>query len=74
VWNVQKKTDTSSDRDNWNHLKIIQKISNKRAWKAEHHGTTENGHIGHCPRTSGSTNVKVQGVCYGKQQYMYPTL
>jgi hypothetical protein len=61
-----EKTDTSSERGNLNLLKGIQKISNKHTWKAEHHGTTENSHVGHCARTSGITDVKIQEVCYGK--------
>ena len=66
MWNVKNKTDTNSDRGNWNRLKIIQKISNKRTWKAEYHGTTENSHTGHCAHTSGIIDVKVPHVCYGK--------
>lgn len=61
-----EKIGTSSDRGNLNRLKVTQKISNKRTWKAEHHGTTVNSHVGHCARTSGSTDVKVQDVCCGK--------
>jgi hypothetical protein len=66
VWNVKNKTNTNCDRGNWNRPKIIQKIPNKRTWKAEHHGTTENNHTGHCAHTSGSIGVKVLDVCYGK--------
>ena len=29
----KNKSDTSNNRDNWNHLKIIQKISKRHKWK-----------------------------------------
>jgi hypothetical protein len=66
VWNVKNKTDTNKDTGNWNRLKIIQKISDKRTWTAQHHGTTETSHTGHCAHISGSTDVKIPEFCYGK--------
>ena len=66
VWNIKNNIATNNDRGNWNRLEIIQKISNKRTWKAECNGTTENSHTGHCARIAGSTDVKVQDVCYEK--------
>jgi hypothetical protein len=60
MWNVKNKCDTSSNRGNWNHFKIIKKIPEQHTGKARNQGTTENSHIGHCTHTSGSTNAKVQ--------------
>jgi ribosomal protein L14E/L6E/L27E len=56
----KNKCDTSNDRGNWNHLKIIHKIPQQRTGKPQSQGATENSHIGHCTRTAESTNVKVQ--------------
>jgi hypothetical protein len=42
--------------------KIIEKIPEQHAGKARDEGTTENGHVGHCARSVGSTNVKVQKI------------
>ena len=49
-------------RDNWNHLKIIQEISEQRSGKAQKQGTTENSHIGHYVHSLESTDVKVQNI------------
>jgi hypothetical protein len=38
MWNV-KTSDTSNNRGNWNHLKIIQKIPEQRTGKASNQGT-----------------------------------
>lgn len=51
-----------SDRDIWNHLKVIQKIPEQHIGLAQNQGTAKNGHTGHCTHTSGSTNVKVQNI------------
>jgi hypothetical protein len=56
----KNKCDTSNNRDNWNHFKIIEKIPEQRTGKARNQGTTENSHIGHCTHTAESTDVKVQ--------------
>ena len=40
MWNVQSKTDTSSNIGNWNHLQIIQKIPDQQTGKARNQGTT----------------------------------
>jgi len=48
-----EKTDTSYNRDNYNYLKIVQKIPQQITWKA-HQGTTENIPTGHCTHTSES--------------------
>ena len=37
----------SSNRGNWNHLKIIQKIREQNTGKAQNRGTTEISHIGY---------------------------
>ena len=54
--------------DNWDRLKIVQKIPDQYTWTARQQGTTDNRHIGHCAHraTSENTNVKVQNVCHGK--------
>jgi hypothetical protein len=43
----KNKCDTSNNRGNWNHLKIIQKIAGQHNGKARNQGTTENSHTGH---------------------------
>jgi hypothetical protein len=55
-----KESDISNNRDNWNHLKIIQKMPEQYTGKALTQGTTENNHMGHCTHASESSNVKVQ--------------
>ena len=62
----KNKTDNSNDRGKWNPLKIIQKIPEQQIGKAQNPGTTDNRHIGHCTRTSESTNIKVQHIQHGK--------
>jgi hypothetical protein len=47
----KNKCDTSNNRGNWNHFKIIQKIPEQRTGKARNQGTTENSHSGHCTHT-----------------------
>jgi hypothetical protein len=56
----KNKCDTRNKRENWNHLKMIQKIPEQHNGKTRNQGTTENSHIGHCTHTSESTNVKVK--------------
>jgi hypothetical protein len=56
----KNKCDTSNNRGNLNHFKIIQKIPEQRTGKLRSQGATENSHIGHCTHTAESTNVKVQ--------------
>jgi Asp-tRNA(Asn)/Glu-tRNA(Gln) amidotransferase C subunit len=54
------KCDTSNNRGNWNHFKIIQKIPEQRTGNPRSQGATENSHIGHGTHTAESTNVKAQ--------------
>jgi hypothetical protein len=54
----KNKCNTSNNRGNWNHLKIIQKIPEQRTGNPRSQGATENSHIGHCTHTAESTNVK----------------
>jgi hypothetical protein len=54
MWNVKPKVIPG----NWNHLKIIQKVSERHTGKAQNKGTTENTHIGHCTHISGRNNVR----------------
>jgi hypothetical protein len=58
----KNKSDTSNNRGNWNHLKIIHKIPEQHTWNARNQGTAENSHIGHCTHTSEGTNVKVRNI------------
>jgi hypothetical protein len=46
MWNIKNKSAASSNRGDWDHLNIIQKIPEQRNLKAEHQGTIENSHIG----------------------------
>ena len=55
----KSKTDTSNNRDNWNHLKITRGIPEQHNWKVIHQGTTENTHMSHCKHTPQSIHVKV---------------
>ena len=50
----------NNNRDDWDYLKVIQKIREEYTKKTRSQGTTENSHIGHCTHTSESTNVKIQ--------------
>jgi hypothetical protein len=50
--------DASSNRDNWNHFKILQKIFEQHTRKARYQGTTENSYIGHITHTAESANVE----------------
>ena len=61
----KNKIDTRKNRIKWNHLKIIQKISEKHNWKHIKELQTSR-HTGHCAHTAGSINVKVRNVWHGK--------
>jgi hypothetical protein len=63
---LKKRYDTSNNRGNWNHHKMIQKISEQHTGKARNQGATENSHIGHGTHTSESTKVKVQNIQHRK--------
>jgi hypothetical protein len=54
----KNKSYTSNNRGNWNHLKIIQKISEQRNGKARNQENTKNSHTGYCTHTAESANVK----------------
>jgi hypothetical protein len=67
MWNVQNKGDTSNNRGNSDHLKIIQKVRDQCIWKALHQQITKkNSHVCHCANTSESTTVNVQDFYHGK--------
>jgi hypothetical protein len=53
--NNNNKSDNSSNRGNWNHLKLIQKIPQQHTCKARNQMTTQNSHTGHCTHTAEST-------------------
>jgi hypothetical protein len=56
----KNKSDTSNNRDNWNHFKILQKVLEQHNWKAQNQEFTENSYIGQSTHTSESTNVEAQ--------------
>jgi len=58
----KNKSDTSNNRGNRNHPRIIQKIPEQHTGKAQNQGTAANSHIGRYTRISRSTNVKVQSI------------
>ena len=63
---VKTKSDTSNNRGNQKHLRIIQKISEQHIGKAQHQGTRKNYHTGHCILTFESAIVEVQNVKHEK--------
>ena len=67
TWDVEckNKSGTSNSRDSWNHIKITQKIPEQHTGKAGHQGATEKSLTGHCARTVGSADVKVQNIQRG---------
>ena len=69
--NNNNKCDTSNNRNNWNHFKIIQKIPEQSTGNPLSQGATEKSHIGHCTHTVESTNVKVQQIQHWSQRFMY---
>ena len=58
----KNKSSTNSNRGKWNHLKIIQKITEPHTGKVRNKGTTENSHIAYCTLTSVSASVKVLNI------------
>jgi hypothetical protein len=55
-----------NNRGKWDHLRIIQKIPEQHAGKAQSQGTRENSHIGWYTHTSQSADVKVENIQHGK--------
>ena len=55
-----------NNRDDWNHINIIQTMPEQHAVRARNQGTTENSHIGHCTHTTESTYIKVQSIQHEK--------
>jgi hypothetical protein len=54
----KKKSDASSNRDNWVHLKIMHEVSEQYTCKVRSQGNRENCHTGHCTyRSSDVGNV-----------------
>jgi hypothetical protein len=54
----KNKSDTSNNRGNWNHFKILKKILDQHTRKARYQGTTENSYIGHSTHAAESANVE----------------
>jgi hypothetical protein len=52
--------DSSNNKINCNHFKILQKILEQHTRKARYQGTTENSYIGHTTHTAESANVEAQ--------------
>jgi uncharacterized protein (UPF0371 family) len=57
---LKNKSDTSYNRGNWSHFKILQKILEQRTGKERYQGNTENSYIGHSTHTAESANVEAQ--------------
>jgi hypothetical protein len=64
-----KYSDTRKKKGNWNHLTVLQTISEQHTGKTCNQRTKQNSHIGHCPHTSESTNVEVQNIQHGIYYY-----
>jgi hypothetical protein len=62
MWNVKTKSDTGNNRDNWNHLSIIQTLPGQHTGKSRNQGTTNQSYIVHRTHTAESNNVKVQNI------------
>ena len=62
----ENKSGTSDNWDNWNHLRIIQKIPEQHTGTTRHQVATDNGLTGHWARTAGSVDVKVQNIEHWK--------
>jgi len=43
----ENKSDTGNNRDNWNHLSIIQTLPEQHTGKERNQGTTKQSYIGH---------------------------
>jgi hypothetical protein len=56
----KNKGDASSNKSNWNHFKILQKILEQHTRKAGNQATTENSYIVHSTHSSESANVEAQ--------------
>ena len=55
---MKNKSDTRTNRCNWNHFKIIHKITEQHNGKVRNRGTTKNFRLVHCTQTSEITNKK----------------
>jgi hypothetical protein len=60
MWNVKTKVIPVIIGATGTILKIMHKIREQHSRKPRSQRTTENSHIGHCPHTSESANVKAQ--------------
>jgi hypothetical protein len=54
----KKRCDSSNNRGNWTHLRIIQKIPERHTRKAKNQVTTENSYMGHGTHTLKSADIK----------------
>jgi hypothetical protein len=58
--NIKNESDTNhNNKGNWDHLKIIWRITEQHTGKAGNNGTTANIPTGHCTHALESTNIKV---------------
>jgi hypothetical protein len=64
MWNANTVVIPINNGGSRNYLKIIQKMPEPHSGKARTQGTTDKSHIGHCTRTAGSANVKVQNILH----------
>jgi hypothetical protein len=65
--NVKKKSesDTVTNSNDGNRLKILRKIPEQRTGKARYQGTAENSYIVYSTHTAESANVEAQSICHG---------
>jgi hypothetical protein len=57
MWNLKTTVIACNNRDNCNHITIIQKIPEKHICE-KHQGTEKISRTGHCKETAASTNGK----------------
>jgi hypothetical protein len=58
---LKNKSGANNKTCRWNHLKIIQKITEPHTGKSRNKGTRVDDHIGHCTHTAESAKVSTKG-------------
>jgi len=61
---------SSNYRDNWNHVKILQKIPEQRTEVARNKEATDNSHPGHCTQTWERSNAYLRNIQHGKSIHL----
>ena len=62
----ESKSDTGSNRDDWNYFNITQTIPEHHKGKREIKKIIKKKHTGHSTHTAESANVKVQNIFHGR--------